>query len=243
MVPPILTGALGMLMFVLLAVAVTKYGWLSMTGLSKRTQFIAILVLGLVISGVGASLWAGSGVNTASLSGTTTAQSEELYGDVTVRLAAGVVNTSANDDYLNSAEDVITFYIADADIIDGEKIQFNATIERTKVSKGAAFIVECTAPDKDISGITADNLVEKTAGDIDLTVDGSGTHTSTNTVRKVVSLAEGTSSTTIRIAYDQEESYEDGMTPYDDVAEVNCLVRDDASSFSVPFRAEHIAID
>lgn len=143
-------------------------------------------------------------------------------GNLDITLSNGLVNASTDDDYLNDDKDIIKIYVADSDIDDGESISFDATIERELASEDAVVMVTCTIPDKEISGVTADNIAEKTGGEIDLTIDSSGSHSNDNTVYKRVVFSEGTGSQTVTISFEQEETYQDGMEDFKDEAEVNC---------------------
>lgn len=194
---------------------------------------LAFSIWGLVIALPGftgtATVFPGNEVATATVLGT-----------LDVKLSGGLSNVTTTEDYYNDDEDFITFYSADANIADGEEYSYNATIERTKVTYAGAITVTCTIPDKEISGVTADNLAEKTAGKIDLDLNDGGNFVDDNTVKKIYSFAEGTSSTVVEIAFDHEETYHDGMVDLDDYVDMNCVATGDAGE-SVSWTARFYA--
>jgi len=61
-----------------------------------------------------------------------------------------------------------------------------------------------------------------------------------NTVKKIYSFAEGTSSTVVEIAFDHEETYHDGMVDLDDYVDMNCVATGDAGE-SVSWTARFYA--
>ena len=155
------------------------------------------------------------------------------YGSLNVILSDGLSNTTTTEDYLNDDKDVMTIYSADANILDGEEYAFNATIQRSEIAEDVNLKVTCTIPDKELSGVTADNIAEKTAGKIDLDYVGAtstGKHLDDNSVWTYVAFAEGYGSKEIQIKFDHEETYHDAMVDMDDTAEVNCNVE------GVPFK-------
>lgn len=199
--------------------------------------FIALAVWGLVVA-------VPSVVSTADIInfGNDDVDSVSDYGVLSITLSDGVVNDSTGvdstttEDYLNDEQDFMTFYSADANIIDGEEYGFNATIERSKVAEDVNVKVTCSVPDKELSGVTATNLIEKTSGKIDLTFVGSGIsstgkHIDDNSVYTYVTFAEGDGVEVIQVNADQEETYHDGMTDLDDYVDIVC----DAEG--VPFTA------
>lgn len=194
---------------------------------------LAFSIWGLVIALPGftgtATVFPGNEVATAT-----------VLGALDVKLSGGLSNATATEDYYNDDEDFVTFYSADANIADGEEYSYNATIERTKVTYAGAITVTCTIPDKEISGVTADNLAEKTAGKIDLDLNDGGNFVDDNTVKKIYSFAEGTSSTVVEIAFDAEETYHDGMVDLDDYVDMNCVATGDAGE-SVSWTARFFA--
>ncbi len=54
--------------------------------------------------------------------------------------------------------------------IDGEEISFNATIERLDIREDARVKVTCTLSDQTISGVTLDNIIEKSEDKIELDI-------------------------------------------------------------------------
>jgi hypothetical protein len=141
----------------------------------------------------------------------------------------GLSNASTSEDSVNSDMDVMSVLSADATMVDGEEYAFNLTIGRSEVAYAGKVYVECSAPDKELDGVTALNLVEKTAGKIDLDFvgmdDNTGTHTGGGeSVKTAVTFAAGTSTKNIEVKFDQEETYHDGMTDLQDSFEVVCEV-------------------
>lgn len=161
-------------------------------------------------------------------------------GALSVKLSGGLSNTTATEDYYNDEEDYLTVYSADANIIDGEEYTYNATIERTKVTYASSVTVSCTIPDKELSGVTEDNLAEKTAGRIDLDLNDGGNFVDDNTVKKIYTFAEGVASTVVEIAFDQEENYHDGMVDMDDYVIMTCTATGDSGE-SVSWTAKYLA--
>jgi hypothetical protein len=170
--------------------------------------------------------WAsGVGLGTATITPTAPEEVSSVTGEVTITMSDGLSNATTTEDYLNDAEDFMTIYSADASINDGEEYAFNVTIERQYVSEDANIKVTCKSEDKELSGVTADNIIEKTGGQIDLDFVGAtstGTHSDDNTVWSYVAMAEGTGSATIQVKMDAEETYHDGMGDLDDYADVEC---------------------
>ncbi len=155
------------------------------------------------------------------------------YGILSVTLHDGLSHVTTTEDYLNDAEDVMTIYSANASIADGEEYAFNVTIQRSTIAEDVNLKVTCTIPDKEISGVAAKNICEKTAGQIDLDYVGAsstGHYATDNSVWTYVAMAEGTGSAEIQVKFDQEETYHTGMADMDDTAEVNCDVN------NVPFK-------
>lgn len=199
------------------------------------TWSVAFVVLGLLAGGVGViSSYAG----TASfLGGEETGIAIVTAGALNLKLHDGLVNATATQDYYNDDDTLLTFYSTDAAVADGEEFVWNITIERSTAVEAAVYEVSCSIPDKEISGITADNLAEKTAGQIDLDINDGGNHANDNTVTKKVSVAAGTVTTEVEVAFDQEETYHDGMVDLDDYVDATCSVTaDDGNSASVNVR-------
>ncbi|GAJ00894.1 unnamed protein product, partial [marine sediment metagenome] len=128
----------------------------------------ALIIIGLIIWGIS------SGKLAEVIEPEKEPEEISAYGDLSVRLHDGLSNTTTSEDYLNDDEDVMTIYSADASIEDGEEYSFNATIERSAISEDVNLKLTCTIDDKEISGVTADNIAEKTAGKIDLDFVGAG---------------------------------------------------------------------
>lgn len=185
-------------------------------GVSNLKAALVILLTGVFVTGV-----VGLGSLGFSAAGTPTAVTGAL-GSLSVKMHDGLVNATTTSDHVNDAYDVMTFYVADANIADGEEIIFNVTLERSDVSSAGSVTLSCTIPDKELSGVTADNIAEKTSGKVDLDINDAGTHADDNTVSKVITFAEGTAVAEVQVAFDQEETWEDGMTAYDEYAEVKC---------------------
>lgn len=204
---------------------------------SFKPEMLAIvfIVVGVIAGGWGVVT---SYVSTMSITGQQPSTVDDLTGEITVTLSNGIVNNATagttTEDYLNDEEDFMTFYSSDANIDDGYEYEFNVTIERELVEGDANVKLTCRVDDKELSGVTADNLIEKTGGQIDLDFIGatsSGKHSDDNTVWSYVAFSEGTGSVTVEIGADQEETYHDGMTDLDDYVDIEC----DANG--VPFTA------
>jgi hypothetical protein len=209
-----------------------------LSSMSRVFRLLAIFVVWGVATGSIAGL--------SGLTASSAVPQTDTVGIVDVRLSNGIVNSSvvgADNDYLNDAEDLMTIYVTDSEIADGDEIYFNATIERNVVEKAGAIAIECSIADKEISGVTADNLAQKTNGKVDLDVrlagesGDQGTHVGNNKVTRILPMAEGTAVATITVAFDQEETYEDGMTPYSSYVDVVC------SASGTPFGLKVIASD
>ncbi len=206
-------------------------------GVKKGLGLLIIAGVAFVLFGGSALLGIGSGV---SVSGS---------GVSAVILSAGNVNATTNVDFLNDREDVMTIYLSDADIVDGEEISFNATIQRRSIIEDERVKVTCSMSDQTISGVTLTNLIEKTDDKIDLDIREAsdsgviigfantgtdrGTHLGSNTVYQYVDFSEGDGEETVYIAFDQEETWQDGMTDYDTEARLGCNA--DGVPFSVLF--------
>lgn len=149
------------------------------------------------------------------------------YGELSVILSDGLSNVTTTEDYLNDEKDVMTIYSADANIADDEDYAFNVSIERSEIAEAVNLKVTCTAPDKELSGVTDKNLIDKDSGQVDIEFIGAsstGTHSSDNSVWAYVPMAEGTGSAEIQVTAEHVEAYHDGMTDMDDFAEVVCDV-------------------
>jgi hypothetical protein len=197
----------------------------------SRNMALIVTIGGFILTG---GLGAISGLSTGSV----LADNQDA-GDVTVVLSGGVVGTTTSLDYYHDTfggnDDEVKFYVTDASVADGGYINVTATIERTSVKDATTIEVSCNAPDQEISGITADSLVEKTNGEVDLTIGGSGTHRNDNTVVKNVAYAEGDASETVVISFEQEETYQDAMSELDDQYVISCTAN------GVPFAITNIA--
>jgi len=198
-------------------------------GLQVSTTLMVISVIAILMGGFGAitSFTAGLTGGTASvLSSNKVVQKTDYIGDLKLEIHDGLSNATTTEDYQSDDELTMNVYSADASIADGEEYLFNISIERTDASYGGTALITCSAPDKEISGVTADSLVEKTGGEIDLDINDGGRHVSNTVVEKLVSFSAGTVTTEVEIAFDHEETYHDGMTDMDDTFEVTCTVDD-----------------
>lgn len=198
---------------------------------------IIFLVLGLVTGGSAYLM----NLSTASIGGGENPfgvnDQMATIGALDLKIHDGLANATTTEDYYNDDDTFLTFYSADASIADGEEYAWNITIDRQLASEDGVVTVSCNIPDKEISGVTADSLAEKTAGQVDLDINDGGRHSDDNTVYKSFALAEGTISQEVQIAFDQEETYHDGMTDLDDYVDVVCSITgDDGASASVTTR-------
>lgn len=235
----LIIGVLGIVFKNRFALMIAKINPLFPAKMTLSVITIVALVSG-GITGIGA-LWS---MATATITGEVAeapaVEGVSTFGAISVQLSDGIVNASSatgrttTEDYLNDAEDFMTFYSADASIIDGEEYIFNATIQRSAIAEDANLKVTCASPDKELSGVTADNLITKTAGQINLDYLGTtstGTHSTDNEVWTYVAFAEGVGSQEIEIGFDHVEAYHDGMADLDDYVDVTCDVE------GVPFTA------
>lgn len=205
------------------------------------SMVIGVALVGFAVWGA-ITFWPFAGVSTASVTtADVPAVAGSTIGTLNAVLSNGITNTSGTavttEDYYNDDFDFLTFYSADANIADGEEYRYNVTIERTSVTYASAVKITCTVPDKELSGVTADNIVEKTSGRIDLTYNQGTTSTGSfdndNTVETLLTFAEGDGSNVVEIGFDQEETYHDGMTDLDDYVDMSCsAVGDKAESVS-----------
>ena len=192
-------------------------------GTKKADRIVGIIAL---LGGILFMVGAFDGLNFF----TTTDQSIVDVGTITVRLHDELANTTTTEGQYNDAEDVLTFYSADASIADGEEYCVNATIKRTNVKEDASLQISCSAPDKELSGVTLKKLVEVTNGKIDLDytsddgVDSSSHTTGGNTAYTQLYMSEGTGSQEVQVCFDHEETYHDGMTDLQDYYTVSCDV-------------------
>ena len=193
---------------------------------------VIMLGLGIMFGGIGY----GTGLfNTASVSGDDNVVG--TAGGLDLKIHDGLANATTTEDYYNDEDTFLTFYSADASIVDGEEYSWNITIDRELAAEDAVIKVECTIPDKEISGVTADSIAEKTGGQVDLDINDGGRHSSDTSVYKSFSMAEGTITQEVQVAFDQEETYHDGMTDLDDYVDIVCVVSsDDGASSSVTTR-------
>ena len=79
-------------------------------------------------------------------------------------------------------------------------------------------------------------MADKTSGKIDLDINDGGTHSDDNTVYKLISFSAGTANAEAEIAFDQEETYHDGMVDMDDYVDVVCTVSDVDQSLTTTTR-------
>lgn len=209
-------------------------------GLGRNFKFLlGAVFIGLAVWGLVAYL---PGVDTASISlSGNDPVTQAGIGGLLLTMSDGLTNTSGTavttEDTIDDTDKFLVFYSADANIADGEEYQFNITVERLSVDSAGSIDVACTSPDKEIDGVTAKNIVEKTAGEIDLDFEGplgsgsvagltskAGKHTNGgNTVETRITFPEAVSSVEIQVKADQEETYHDGMTDLQDYAEITCV--------------------
>jgi len=201
-----------------------------------NTTLLILCVLGIFFGGIAMIVGVVSGIaEKAEIIPSEIDELPETTGQVNVLLSAGLSNVTTTEDHYNDAKDFLTFYSADASIADTEDYSFNVTIERSSIFEDANIKVTCAVPDKELSGVTDDNLIDKDAGQIDLVYGGSATSTGTyaddNTVWTYVAFAEGDGSQVVSVTLEHVEAYHDGMEDYDDYVNINC----DADG--VPFTA------
>lgn len=200
-----------------------------------QTTLMIFIVLALVTGGIGGvtNLFNSVTGSVASIGssddGVVALEGVNAYGTLSVKIADGYGNsTITTDDYYNDANTIMTSYKADASQNDGEEFGFNLTILRTSISEDASIPISCSIPDKALAGVVLENIAEKTSGKIDLdyvnTNDNTGTHVSDTEVSTSVSMAEGVASVVVEVKFDSEETYLDGMTDFDDYADVNCVI-------------------
>ncbi len=200
---------------------------------SPMTWAVVFIVVGFLAGGVGV---VSNYVGVGDISLTSEEAQTTSIGGLDLKVHDGLANTTATEDYYNDDETELTFYSADANIADGEEYKWNITAERKEASEAGVILVSCNIPDKEISGITANNLAEKTGGQVDLDINDGGKHSDDNTVYRRFALSEGTISQEIEVAFDQEETYHDGMTDLDDYVDITCTVSEEGTSISSSVR-------
>jgi len=199
------------------------------------TWSVILVIVGFLAGGFGV---ASSYVDLGSIGGaSTTAAAFGTVGALDLTIHDGLANSTTTQDSITDDDLEMTFYSTDAAMVDGEEYLWNITIDRELVSEDASITVSCNLPDKEISGITADNIAEKTAGQIDMDINDAGKHTDDNTVYRSFALPEGTKTLEVQVAFDLEEDYHDGMVDYQDYSDIVCTVTgDDGASASVSTR-------
>lgn len=209
-------------------------------GIPVVSKFLKPEIMSVLFITVGVLAGGIAGVSSYLNVGSLTGADDVLVGtagalDLTIH--DGLSNATTTEDYYNDDDTFLTFYSADASILDGEEYLWNITIERSLVAEDVSIKVSCSVPDKEISGVTADNIAEKTSGQIDLDINDGGKHSDDNTVYKYFAMAEGTGSLEVQVAFDQEETYHDGMVDLDDYVDAVCVITaDDGTSASVSTR-------
>ena len=217
----LIIGILGLVFKNKLAIAIAKANPL----FPAQTTLMVIIVLAFIgggIAGIGA-IW--SSITTAVITAPVVPEAVEgvsAYGTITVTMHDGLSNATTTEDYLNDEKNFMTIYSADANIEDGEEYLFNVTIERSAIAEDANVKVTCNIADKEISGVTFTNLAEKTSGQVDLDINDGGIYFDDNTVWKYIAFSEGVNSQEVQVAFDQEETYHDGMTDMDDYVDLVC---------------------
>jgi len=219
----LLIGVLGLVLKVKFAQQIARWNPL----LPVNTTLLVLCIIGGLLGGV--MLIVGIVTGLAEKAEIITPDVEELpetTGQVNVLLSGGLANSTSTEDHYNDAKDFLTFYSADANIEDAQDYSFNATIERSLIAEDANVKVTCTVPDKELSGITDDNLIDKDSGQIDLVFGGdatsTGSYTDDNTVWTYVAFAEGAGSKVVTHTLEHVEAYHDGMEDYDDYVNINC---------------------
>ena len=198
----------------------------------------AFIIIGLLI-------WFLSGSSTST--GQVGQSAEELgsvTGAVTGFLSNGLTNTSGltqvtSEDYINDAKDEMKIYSKDSNIDDTLGYAWNITIERQYISEDANVKVTCSAPDKELAGVTQQNLFQKTGGQIDLTFVGgssTGTHESDTEVYTYVPFSEGDGSQIVEVTALHLDAYHDGMADMDDYFDTTCTIQGDGFSDAVTTR-------
>lgn len=150
-----------------------------------------------------------------------------LSGIRSIKIHDGLSNVTTTEDSVNGAGDEMSVLSADANIADGEKYYYNLTIKRMSADKIETYDLKIVAEDKEIDGVTARNLIEKTAGKLDMTIvgaDDSGTIDLDESVTTTITFDEGVISKEVQIYFDQEETYHDGMVDLQDSFEVDSSV-------------------
>jgi len=238
-IPPIvaavllIVGVLGVVFRSPIATAIAKINPL----FPAKITLMILLIVGIVAGGIGglALMWAGVSAQIAGIGIPLEPEVVPAVGEINVLLSGGLANATTTEDYYNDEKDFLTFYSADASIAADEDYSFNATIERSAIAEDANIKVTCSAPDKELSGVTDDNLIDKDAGQIDLVFGGdatsTGTYTDDNTVWTYVAFAEGTGSKVVSVTFEHVEEYHDGMADLDDYFDVSC------KADGVPFTA------
>lgn len=211
----------------------------SILGLNRQTTLYVLLGLAVFMGGWGvvAGMWTGlSGTSTASVVGGVVAGS--TFGEMTLKIHDGITNVTTTEDTVDATDKFMTFYSADATMLEAEEFKFNISIDRSSIAEDASAKVTCTVPDKDVSA-SEDNIALKSAGKIILDYVGArntGTAEGDNAVYTYADMSEGTGSKNIQVKFDLDESYHDAMTDLQDYVDVTCVVESDAGTDQVVAR-------
>lgn len=213
------------LMWVALALINAKFKLFNKLGLGSipsTMQFWGLIVSGLLITGAGAGIVGNLGMSATAVNDNIVT-ADSLIGEVEIQLAGMTSNaTDVTTEYYNTNADIMTYYTTDALNAEGEDQNFTLTISRSAVSEDAVLRLSCNMPDLELTGETDKTLAQKTSGKVDLWLDSNQKFSDDNTVYKDVVFSEGTSSVTVNVEYDHDESYHDAMTDYEDVYTIFC---------------------
>ena len=235
----LLVGVLALVFKIAIAKQITAFVGTPL-GVKADNVALIIAIVGIALGGFGVLWTFGTGLvsgTTATITGADGTQDTVDYtGTISIVIHDGLSNATTTEDYVDDSEVFMEIFSADANIADGEEYLFNITVDRSQVAYADTVLVTCSIADKEISGVTADNLAEKTLGKIDLDINDGGSHVNDNTVEKLVSFGTGDSSIEVQVAFDQEETYHDGMADMSDYNDVICTVADNDQSLSTTLR-------
>ncbi len=204
----------------------------------KAHILIGTIVIGMAFTGVVGGI--GDSLGLSTVDEQTASDQGGLTGSVIIEmLDHGNSSTETGSyraltsDKLNDNKDVMTIYMTDSDGADNYWFSVNATIEREIISEDANIKVICTAPDRELAGVTEKSLIDKSSGKVLLKINGGGLNPTDSSVRKYLPMSEGTATTTVTVSGQIVEAYHDGMTDLDnsDAYTISCTA--DSTPFSV----------
>jgi hypothetical protein len=213
----------------------------SVVGLNRQTTLMVFVVLAIVAGGFGfiTSMISGFGIGAATVTGNGAQPlpAGATFGNMNVLIHDGLVNATTTSDSVDASNKFMTIYTTDANIAEADYYAWNLTVGRDSVTDASTVKVVCTVPNKDLTA-SEDSLALKSAGKIVASFVGardSGT-VEGNSVTTYIDYDVGTGSANIQFKFEQDESYEDAMTPYQDYVDATCVLTSDTGSDSTVTR-------